>query len=38
MRVSKYGPGKRLAGTSKDSGARVRVKTMSGDVELCDKK
>jgi DUF4097 and DUF4098 domain-containing protein YvlB len=38
MKVSKYGPGKRLAGTSKDSGARVRVKTMSGDVELCDKK
>jgi DUF4097 and DUF4098 domain-containing protein YvlB len=37
-RVSKYGPGKRLNGTEgTSSGARIRVKTMSGDVELCDK-
>ncbi len=39
-RVSKYGPGRRLNGTRGDGGpdgARVRLKTMSGDVELCDK-
>jgi DUF4097 and DUF4098 domain-containing protein YvlB len=39
-RVSKYGPGKRLNGTRGPSGtdeARVRLKTMSGDVDFCDK-
>lgn len=39
-RVSKYGPGRRLNGTRGNGGAdeaRVRLKTMSGDVELCDK-
>jgi DUF4097 and DUF4098 domain-containing protein YvlB len=39
-RVSKYGPGHRLNGTRGNGGAdeaRVRLKTMSGDVELCDK-
>jgi DUF4097 and DUF4098 domain-containing protein YvlB len=39
-RVSKYGPGHRLSGTRGNGGAddaRVRLKTMSGDVELCDK-
>jgi len=41
-RVSKYGPGKRLTGTKGQSSsggmaARVRLKTMSGDVELCDR-
>jgi len=38
-RVSKYGPGKRLNGTEGQAsdGTRIRVKTMSGDVELCDK-
>ncbi|MGH8136815.1 MAG: DUF4097 family beta strand repeat-containing protein [Steroidobacteraceae bacterium] len=38
-RVSKYGPGTRLVGTQGQSaeGARIRVKTMSGDVELCSK-
>lgn len=38
-RVSKYGPGRRLNGTRGSGGeeARVRLKTMSGDVELCDK-
>jgi DUF4097 and DUF4098 domain-containing protein YvlB len=39
-RVSKYGPGKRLTGTRGNSGAeeaRIRMKSMSGDVELCDK-
>jgi DUF4097 and DUF4098 domain-containing protein YvlB len=37
VRVSKYGPGRRLTGSTGESGARIRVKTMSGDVELCDK-
>jgi len=39
-RVSKYGPGHRLTGSKGQSGSdgvRVRLKTMSGDVELCDK-
>jgi len=39
-RVSKYGPGKRLNGTRGKPGtgeAKVRLKTMSGDVELCDR-
>jgi DUF4097 and DUF4098 domain-containing protein YvlB len=38
--VSKYGPGRRLNGTRGTPGAaeaKVRLKTMSGDVELCDK-
>jgi DUF4097 and DUF4098 domain-containing protein YvlB len=39
-RVSKYGPGRRLNGTLGAPGsseAKVRLKTMSGDVELCNK-
>jgi DUF4097 and DUF4098 domain-containing protein YvlB len=38
-RVSKYGPGRRLNGSRGTDGdeARIRLKTMSGDVELCDK-
>jgi DUF4097 and DUF4098 domain-containing protein YvlB len=39
-RVNKYGPGRRLNGTRGNGGAdeaRIRLKTMSGDVELCDK-
>jgi len=37
-RVSKYGPGTRLNLRSVESGgARVRAKTLSGDVEICDK-
>jgi len=38
-RVSKYGPGRRLNGSRGSGGdeARIRLKTMSGDVELCDK-
>jgi len=38
-RVSKYGPGRRLNGSRGTGGgeARIRLKTMSGDVELCDK-
>ncbi|MGH8286158.1 MAG: DUF4097 family beta strand repeat-containing protein [Steroidobacteraceae bacterium] len=33
--TSKYGPGTRLAGKHGDGKATVRMKTMSGDVELC---
>jgi hypothetical protein len=38
-RVSKYGPGRRLNGSRGEGAdqARIRLKTMSGDVELCDK-
>jgi DUF4097 and DUF4098 domain-containing protein YvlB len=37
-RVSKYGPGRRLTGTDGSGDTtRLRLKTMSGDVELCDK-
>jgi len=38
-RVSKYGPGTRLnlrAG-GVESGARVRAKTLSGDIDICDR-
>jgi DUF4097 and DUF4098 domain-containing protein YvlB len=34
---TKYGPGSRLEGTRGDGAGRVRVKTMSGNVELCDR-
>lgn len=36
-RVSKYGPGKRLTLRPVDAGASVRAKTLSGDIEICDK-
>ncbi len=39
-RVSKYGPGRRLIGSKGQTGGdalRVRLKSMSGDIELCDK-
>jgi hypothetical protein len=37
-RTSRYGPGERLSGSRGDgSGGHVRIKTMSGDVNLCDK-
>jgi DUF4097 and DUF4098 domain-containing protein YvlB len=37
-RVSKYGPGSRLYIRGvEDGGARVRAKTLSGDVEICDR-
>src|SRR5438445_41960 len=36
-RASKYGPGHRLSGTRAEGGAHVRLKTMSGSVELCDR-
>ena len=35
-RVSRYGPGSRLNGTFGDGKGRVRVKSMSGDIQICD--
>ncbi len=37
-RVSKYGPGKRLNTRAVEAGgARVRAKTLSGDIDICDR-
>ena len=36
-RVSKYGPGTRLSLRTVENGARVRAKTLSGDIEICDR-
>jgi DUF4097 and DUF4098 domain-containing protein YvlB len=36
-RVSKYGPGVRLNVRNVEAGPRVRAKTLSGDIEICDK-
>jgi DUF4097 and DUF4098 domain-containing protein YvlB len=36
-RVSKYGPGKRLNLRTVEAGARVRAKTLSGDVDISDR-
>jgi DUF4097 and DUF4098 domain-containing protein YvlB len=36
-RVSKYGPGVRLNVRNVESGPRVRAKTLSGDIEICNK-
>lgn len=36
-RVSKYGPGTQLMIRTVESGARVRAKTLSGDIEICNK-
>jgi DUF4097 and DUF4098 domain-containing protein YvlB len=36
-RVSKYGPGKRLNIRTVEAGARVRAKTLSGDIDICDR-
>lgn len=35
--VSRYGPGSRLSGTRGDGAASVRIRTLSGDVSLCDR-
>ena len=37
-RVSEYGPGSRLSGTRGEGAGHVRLKTMSGNVELCDRR
>ena len=34
---SRHGPGQRLSGTVGKGNAHVRIKTMNGDIELCDK-
>jgi len=36
-RVSKYGPGTRLNVRTVEMGARVRAKTLSGDIDICDR-
>ena len=36
-RVSKYGPGMRLNMRTVEGGARVRAKTLSGDIDICDR-
>jgi DUF4097 and DUF4098 domain-containing protein YvlB len=36
-RTSRHGPGQRLSGSRGDRSGHVRIKTMSGDVNLCDK-
>jgi DUF4097 and DUF4098 domain-containing protein YvlB len=36
-RTSRYGPGERLIGTRGKGDAHVRIKTMSGGIDLCDK-
>jgi DUF4097 and DUF4098 domain-containing protein YvlB len=35
--ISRYGPGSRLAGTRGDGTASLRIRTLSGDVSLCDR-
>lgn len=36
-RMSKYGPGSRLNLRTVEAGARVRAKTLSGDIDICDR-
>jgi DUF4097 and DUF4098 domain-containing protein YvlB len=36
-RTSKYGPGSRLQGSLGQGAGHVRLKTMSGDIQLCDR-
>jgi hypothetical protein len=35
-RASRYGPGTRLLGSRGDGKGEVRLKTMSGDITICD--
>ena len=37
-RTSEYGPGHKLDGTRGGGGGHVRLKTMSGEIELCDRR
>ena len=37
-RASKYGPGSKLNGSRGGGSGHVRLKTMSGEIELCDRK
>jgi DUF4097 and DUF4098 domain-containing protein YvlB len=36
-RLSKYGPGVRLSLRTVENGARIRAKTLSGDIDICDR-
>ena len=36
-KTSHYGPGERLSGSLGNGSAHVRLKTMNGDIDLCDK-
>jgi hypothetical protein len=36
-RTSKYGPGSQLQGSRGEGAGHVHLKTMSGDVQLCDR-
>ena len=36
-KTSRYSPGERLSGSLGNGAAHVRLKTMSGDIDLCDK-
>ena len=36
-RVSKYGPGVRLSLRNVENGPRIRAKTLSGDIDICDR-
>jgi hypothetical protein len=36
-RTSQYGPGKRLSGVHGDGKAELRLKTLSGDIDICDR-
>jgi DUF4097 and DUF4098 domain-containing protein YvlB len=37
VNTNKYGPGKRLTIRTVEAGARVRAKTLSGDIDICDR-
>ena len=37
-RTGEYGPGQKLNGTRGGGGGHMRLKTMSGEIELCDRK
>jgi Putative adhesin len=37
QRDSEYGPGSKLTGTRGDGAGHIRLKTMSGDISLCDR-
>lgn len=38
QRTSQYGPGHKLNGSRGSGGGHVRLKTMSGEIELCDRR
>ena len=38
QRTSEYGPGHKLQGTRGEGGTHVRLKTMSGEIDLCDRR